>query len=104
MTFEEYEQGYYSGDSEDNSGPPEDPETHAMVEHLVEFDTEMYRLDVCSDRAFNIFHFSIKISRNTCTSLVCSVVKELYVNVFNKRSASQSRFTVFGKYLCIQRV
>ena len=45
MTFEEYEQGYYEGDSEDNSGPPEDPETHAMVEHLVEFDTEMYRLD-----------------------------------------------------------
>ena len=27
MTFEEYEQGYYSGDSEDPSGPPEDPET-----------------------------------------------------------------------------
>ena len=45
MTFEEYEQGYYSGDSEDNSGPPEDPETHAMVELLVEFETEMYRLD-----------------------------------------------------------
>ena len=45
MTFEEYEQGYYEGDSEDNSGPPEDPETHAMVEHLVEFETEMYRLD-----------------------------------------------------------
>ena len=34
MTFEEYEQGYYEGDSEDHSGPPEDPETHAMVEHL----------------------------------------------------------------------
>ena len=45
MTFEEYEQGYYSGDSEDPLGPPEDPETHAMVEHLVEFDTEMYRLE-----------------------------------------------------------
>ena len=45
MTFEEYEQGYYSGDSEDPSGPTEDPETHAMVEHLVEFDTEMYRLE-----------------------------------------------------------
>ena len=45
MTFEEYEQGYYSGDSEDPSGPSEDPETHAMLEHLVEFETEMFRLD-----------------------------------------------------------
>tara|TARA_R100001460_G_scaffold51949_2_gene90763 strand:+ start:1463 stop:1687 length:225 start_codon:yes stop_codon:yes gene_type:complete len=45
MTFEEYEQGYYSGDSEDPSGPSEDPETHDMLEHLVEFETEMFRLD-----------------------------------------------------------
>lgn len=45
MTFEEYEQGYYSGDSEDPSGPLEDPETHAMLEHLVEFETEMFRMD-----------------------------------------------------------
>ena len=45
MTFEEYEQGYYSGDSEDPSGPPEDPETQAMLEHLIEYETEMYRLN-----------------------------------------------------------
>jgi len=44
MTFEEYELGYYTGDSEDYSGPPEDPETQAMLEHLVEFETEMYRM------------------------------------------------------------
>ena len=40
MTYEEYELGYYTGDSEDSSEPPEDPETHAMLEHLVEFETE----------------------------------------------------------------
>ncbi len=45
MTFEEYEQGYYMGDSEDDSGPLEDPETQAMLEHLVEFETEMYRMN-----------------------------------------------------------
>ena len=45
MTFEEYEQGYYTGDSEDDSGPPEDPETQAMLEHIVEFETEMYRMN-----------------------------------------------------------
>ena len=45
MTFEEYELGYYTGDSEDYSGPPEDPETQAMLEHLVEFETEMYRMN-----------------------------------------------------------
>ena len=33
MTFDNY------------SGPPEDPETHAMVEHLVEFETEMFSLE-----------------------------------------------------------
>lgn len=43
MTIDEYAADY--GGLEDNSGPPEDPETHAMVEHLVEFETEMYRLD-----------------------------------------------------------
>jgi len=42
MTIDEYAMEY--GGLDDNSGPAEDPETHAMVEHLVEFDTEMYRL------------------------------------------------------------
>ena len=45
MTYAEYEQGYYTGDSEDDSGPPEDPETRAMMEHIVEFETEMYRMN-----------------------------------------------------------
>ena len=45
MTYAEYEQGYYTGDSEDYSGPPEDPETQAMLEHIVEFETEMYRMN-----------------------------------------------------------
>ncbi|MDB4435778.1 hypothetical protein N9152_00655 [bacterium] len=45
MTFEEYERGYYGEDSGDSPEPPEDPETHAMLEHLVEFETEMYRLN-----------------------------------------------------------
>ena len=45
MTYAEYELGYYTGDSEDDSGPPEDPETQAMLEHLVEYETEMYRLN-----------------------------------------------------------
>jgi len=45
MTYAEYELGYYTGDSEDYSGPPEDPETQAMLEHLIEFETEMYRMN-----------------------------------------------------------
>ena len=45
MTYAEYELGYYTGDSEDYSGPPEDPETRAMLEHLIEYETEMYRLN-----------------------------------------------------------
>lgn len=45
MTYAEYELGYYMGDSEDDSGPPEDPETQAMLEHLIEYETEMYRLN-----------------------------------------------------------
>ena len=43
MTIDEY--AVDSGGLEEYSGPTEDPETHAMVEHLVEFDTEMYRLE-----------------------------------------------------------
>jgi hypothetical protein len=43
MTIDEY--AVDSGGLEEYSGPPEDPETHAMIEHLVEFDTEMFRLD-----------------------------------------------------------
>jgi len=43
MTIDEYATD--SGVLDDNLGPTEDPETHAIVEHLVEFDTEMYRLN-----------------------------------------------------------
>lgn len=45
MTFEEYERGYYEGDSGDLPEPPRDPEEQAMVDHIVEFETEMFRLD-----------------------------------------------------------
>ena len=43
MTIDEYAED--TGQLEDDSGPPEDPETQAMLEHLVEFETEMYRLN-----------------------------------------------------------
>lgn len=42
MTIDEYAEEY--GGLEDYSGPSEDPETQAMLEHLVEFETEMYRM------------------------------------------------------------
>lgn len=42
MTIDEY--AVECGGLEDNLGPAVDPLEHAMVEHLVEFDTEMYRL------------------------------------------------------------
>ena len=45
MTFEEYERGYYGEDSEDIPEPPRDPEDQAMIEHIVEFETELFRLD-----------------------------------------------------------
>ena len=45
MTFEEYEMGYYGEDSGDIPEPPRDPEDQAMIEHIVEFETEMFRLD-----------------------------------------------------------
>jgi len=45
MTFEEYERGYYGEDSEDIPEPPRDPEDQAMIEHIVEFETEMFRMD-----------------------------------------------------------
>ena len=45
MTYAEYELGYYMGDSEDYSGPLEDPETQAMLEHLIEYETEMFKLE-----------------------------------------------------------
>jgi hypothetical protein len=45
MTFEEYEKGYYEGDSGGLPEPPRDPEEQAMIEHIVEFETEMFRLD-----------------------------------------------------------
>ena len=44
MTLSEYEQGYCEG-SDDVSGPAIDPLENAMVEHLVEYETEMFRLD-----------------------------------------------------------
>ncbi len=43
MTIDEYAED--TGQLEDFSGPPEDPETHAMLEHLIEYETEMYRLN-----------------------------------------------------------
>ena len=43
MTIDEY--AVDSGGLEEYTGPSMDPETHAMVEHLVEFETEMFRLD-----------------------------------------------------------
>ena len=43
MAIDEYAEEY--GGLDDNSGPTVDPLEHAMVEHLVEFDTEMYRLE-----------------------------------------------------------
>ena len=45
MTFEEYEMGYYGEDSGNIPEPPRDPEEQAMVDHIVEFETEMFRLD-----------------------------------------------------------
>ena len=45
MTFEEYERGYYGEDSGELPQPPRDPQEQAMVDHLVEFETEMYRID-----------------------------------------------------------
>lgn len=45
MTFEEYERGYYGEDSGDIPEPPRDPEEQAMVDHIVEFETEMFRMD-----------------------------------------------------------
>jgi hypothetical protein len=44
MTLADFERGYSEG-PEDDSGPTQDPRDHAMLEHLVEFETEMYRLD-----------------------------------------------------------
>ena len=43
MTIDEYAED--TGQLEDDSGPVEDPETQAMLEHLVEFETEMFKLD-----------------------------------------------------------
>tara|TARA_R100001463_G_scaffold112583_1_gene167641 strand:+ start:317 stop:538 length:222 start_codon:yes stop_codon:yes gene_type:complete len=48
MTQQEFEQGYYET-SDDPEGPSVDPMDHAMVEHLVEFETEMFRLE-CRQR------------------------------------------------------
>ena len=47
MTIDEYAED--TGQLEDDSGPVEDPETQAMLEHLVEFETEMYRMN-CKKR------------------------------------------------------
>ena len=44
MTLADFERGYSEG-LENDSGPTGDPRDQAMLEHLVEFETEMYRLD-----------------------------------------------------------
>jgi hypothetical protein len=38
--------GYYGEDSGDIPEPSRDPEEQAMIEHIVEFETEMYRWTV----------------------------------------------------------
>lgn len=43
MTIDEYATN--SGALDDNSGPTIDPMDKAMVDHIVEFETEMFRLD-----------------------------------------------------------
>ena len=43
MTIDEYATD--SGALDDNSGPTIDPMDQAMVDHIVEFETEMFRLD-----------------------------------------------------------
>lgn len=48
MTQQEFEQGYYET-SDGPVGPSVDPMEHAMIEHLVEFETEMFRLE-CRQR------------------------------------------------------
>ena len=43
MAIDEY--AIDNGDLEDNSGPTIDPMDQAMIDHIVEFETEMFRLD-----------------------------------------------------------
>lgn len=43
MTIDEYATD--SGALNDNSGPIIDPMDQAMIDHIVEFETEMFRLD-----------------------------------------------------------
>lgn len=43
MTIDEY--AIDSEGLEDNSGPTIDPMDQAMIDHIVEFETEMFRLD-----------------------------------------------------------
>jgi hypothetical protein len=43
VTIDEYATD--SGALDDNSGPTIDPMDKAMVDHIVEFETEMFRLD-----------------------------------------------------------
>ena len=43
MTIDEY--ATESGSLDYNEGPTTDPEDKAMVDHIVEFETEMFRLD-----------------------------------------------------------
>lgn len=42
MTIDEYATDY--GGLEDDSGPPRDPEEQAMIDHLLEFEVQMYKL------------------------------------------------------------
>ena len=59
MTFEEYERGSYGEDSGELPQPPRDPQEQAMVDHLVEFETEMYRLD-CNYRFARMSYTELK--------------------------------------------
>ena len=43
MTIDEY--AIDSGALDDNSGPTIDPMDKTMIDHIVEFETEMFRLD-----------------------------------------------------------
>ena len=43
MTIDEYAED--TGALDDNSGPTVDPMEQSMIDHLVEFETEMFRLN-----------------------------------------------------------
>ena len=57
MTIDEYSIDVHG--LEDNSGPSRDPQEQAMVDHLVEFETEMYRLE-CQHRFSRMRYTELK--------------------------------------------